>query len=83
MSRRRSPKPRITDADTRPAPAITADQLASDVEQFLAAGGQIEKPAFRRDFLRKFANRQQGIRRAWVVTPPDLKTNLRGVTDDK
>lgn len=83
MTRRREPKPRITDADTSPPPALDADAIAADVERFLASGGAIERPAFRRDFLRKFNNKQQGIRRAWVKTPPDLKINRRGVTDDK
>lgn len=82
MSRRREPKPRITDADTSPPQALDADAIAADVERFLANGGAIERPAFRRDFLRKFSSTQQGIRRAWVKTPPDLLPNRRGVTSN-
>lgn len=82
MTRRREPKPRITDADTSPPKVLDAESIAADVERFLSAGGAIERPAFRRDFLRKFNNKQQGIRRAWVTTPPDLKPNRRGVTNE-
>lgn len=79
MSRRI--RPRITDADIRPAKTLESKDIAGDIERFLAAGGAIERPAFRRDFLRKF-NSTQSIRRAWVNTPPDLKPNRRGVTNE-
>lgn len=81
MSRRI--RPRITDADIRPAKTLESKDIAGDIERFLAAGGAIERPAFRRDFLRKFNNKQQGIRRAWVITPPDLKPNLKGKTRER
>lgn len=83
MTRHREPKPRITDADASPPKVLDAESIAADVERFLSAGGAIERPAFRRDFLRKFNNKQQGIRRAWVITPPDLKPNLKGKTRER
>ena len=76
-------KPRITDADASPLKVLDAESIAADVERFLAGGGAIERPAFRRDYLRSFNNKQQGIRRAWVTTPPDLKPNLRGQTRER
>lgn len=76
-------KPRITDADDTPKRLLDAQDIEADVRRFLESGGQIQKPEFRRDFLRKFNNKQQGIRRAWVITPPDLKLNLKGKTRER
>lgn len=82
MTRHREPKPRITDADARPAKTLTSEDIERHQAEFFARGGQIQTPDFRRDALRKLANRQ-GIRRAWVKTPPDLKPNLKGKTRER
>lgn len=82
MTRRREPKPRITDADTSAPKLLDAESIAADVERFLSAGGAIERPAFRRDFLKKFSSGQQGLRRTWATVPPDLRFHIKGKPRD-
>lgn len=75
--RRRAPKPRITDIDVRPPKLLTSEDIERHQAEFFARGGVVQKPDYRRDFLRKFSDKQQGIRRAWVDTPPDLRGNVK------
>ncbi len=75
-------KPRITDVDVRKPSLITAEEIARDVEKFLAKGGQIETPEFRRDRLQVTPGRENATRRRWQIhsAPPDLKEFQRGAT---
>jgi hypothetical protein len=74
-------RPRITDVDVKPPRPIDATDIAADTERFLAAGGQIQKPAFRRDECERANGPQEPrTRRRWKKTPPDLKHCLRGVS---
>lgn len=68
------PKARITDADTKPPRLIDSADIAGDVERFLAAGGVIERPEFRRDRCEVGGNWDASTRRRWSLkhTPPDL-----------
>lgn len=73
--------PRITDADPTPPRLLDTHDIENDVQRFLESGGQIQKPEFRRDFLRTFKSKRQGVRRAWVTTPPDLRPVRKGKTN--
>lgn len=68
-------RPRITDADNKPPRLIDSADIAADVEKFLAAGGLIDRPAFRRDQCETtIDNRYRTVRR-WQIaaTPPEVK----------
>ena len=68
-------KRRITDTDTKPARLIDSADIAGDVERFLAAGGAIERPAFRQDRCEATARDTTRTRRRWQInaTPPELR----------
>lgn len=62
---------RITDAGIKPPRLIDSKDISADVEKFLASGGVIEKPEFRRDRLEQ----GRGTFRRWSIhaTPPDVR----------
>jgi hypothetical protein len=69
-------KARITDADVKPPRLIDSNDIAGDVERFLAAGGVIDRPAFRRDRCEIGPESDNArTRRRWQInqTPPDIK----------
>jgi hypothetical protein len=67
-------KPRIIDIDTKPARLIDSADIAADVEKFLAAGGLIDRPGFRRDFCEIGPESDNArTRRRWVTMPPELR----------
>lgn len=71
-------RPRITDADAKPPRLIDSADIAADVEKFLAAGGLIDRPAFRRDFCQPCQNSEDTrTRRRWVTTPPELRESAK------
>lgn len=73
MTRRRA---RITDADVKPPRLIDSTDIAGDVERFLAAGGRIDRPAFRQDRCEVSGARDEATtRRRWQIhaTPPELR----------
>ena len=69
------PKARITDVDAKPPRLIDSNDIAGDVERFLAAGGRIDRPAFRRDQIEKYVDVNRTVRRRWndTLTPPDVR----------
>jgi hypothetical protein len=69
------PKARITDADIKPPRLIDSTDIAADVERFLAAGGLIDRPAFRRDRCEVSAGDSARTRRRWQINqmPPELR----------
>jgi len=72
----KQPKARITDVDVKPPRLIDSTDIAGDVERFLAAGGVIDRPAFRRDRCEIGPESDNArTRRRWQInqTPPDLK----------
>jgi hypothetical protein len=67
-------KARITDVDVKPPRLIDSTDIAGDVERFLAAGGVIDRPAFRRDRCEIGQESDNArTRRRWQITPPELK----------
>lgn len=67
-------RPRITDIDVKPPRLIDSADIAGDVERFLAAGGAIERPAFRRDFCEPGGKGQENRdNRRWVTPPPGIE----------
>lgn len=66
---------RITDVDVKPPRLIDSTDIAADVERFLAAGGLIDRPAFRQDRLEKAPYETGLTRRRWQInaTPPELR----------
>lgn len=69
------PKPRITDIDTKPPRLIDSTDIAADVARFLAAGGLIDRPAFRQDRCEVSAGDSERTRRRWQINqmPPELR----------
>lgn len=69
------PKARITDADIKPPRLIDSTDIAGDVERFLAAGGRIDRPAFRQDRCEVSAGDSARTRRRWQINqmPPELR----------
>lgn len=71
-------KQRITDADNKPPRLIDSADIAADVEKFLAAGGLIDRPAFRRDFCEPGERSDETrTRRRWVTAPPELRESAK------
>lgn len=71
----KQPKARITDVDVKPPRLIDSTDIAGDVERFLAAGGVIDRPAFRRDRCEATIDNRYRMSRRWQInsTPPDLR----------
>jgi hypothetical protein len=70
------PKTRITDIDVKPPRLIDSTDIAGDVERFLAAGGKIDRPEFRRDRCEVGEPRDNSTtRRRWQINqmPPELR----------
>lgn len=79
------PKARITDADIKPPRLIDSTDIAGDVERFLAAGGRIDRPAFRQDRVERQSTQKTRQRLRWKrdAMPPELKNfNTRGRTSE-
>jgi hypothetical protein len=71
-------KQRITDADNKPRRLIDSADIAADVEKFMAAGGLIDRPGFRRDFCEPgHRNDETSTRRRWVTVPPELRESAK------
>lgn len=69
------PKARTTDIDIKPPRLIDSTDIAGDVERFLAAGGRIDRPAFRQDRCEVSTGDSARTRRRWQINqmPPELR----------
>jgi len=65
-------RPRITDVNGKPPRLIDSADIAADVERFLAAGGLIERPAFRRDYLMPIEGKKSQAPK-WRTPPPESR----------